>query len=393
MRILHTSDWHLGRSFHGTGMLETQQLFIDALVETVRDEKVDVVLIAGDVYDRALPSVDAVEVLDWALGRIREAGAQIIITSGNHDSATRLGFGGHLMDAAGVYVRTQADSVANPVQLHDDDGTQLLVYGIPYLEPRLIAPRWETAAHHTAVLSEAIDRIRNDLEQRRVDSSSPMVSVVMAHVFAAGAAGSDSERDIGEGVTQGGLGQVPASVFEPADYTALGHLHGRQRITETVRYSGSPLPYSFSEARQAKGGWLLTLHHGEITAVDGVQWQIGRSLRVLEGEIEDLLHNPKYAEAEDAWCQITVTDPQRPPQAYARLKERFTGMLNFILAPTGPREVTTSYADKIDDAVSDLQICTDFVDHVRQRPATESETELLSQALEHSRAEDAEATR
>lgn len=391
MRLLHTSDWHLGRSFHGTGMLDTQREFITALIDTIRTEHIDVLLISGDVYDRALPASDAVEVFDDALARIREAGAIVVITSGNHDSATRLGFGGRLMDAAGVHVRTRADTVQDPVRV-EIDGVTTLIYGIPYLEPRLISTSWQTPSHHTGVLTEAMTRIRADLDHQRSERG-PVTSIVMAHVFAAGAAGSESERDIGAEQMQGGLGQVAASVFEGVDYAALGHLHGRQTVTETVRYSGSPLRYSFSEARQAKGGWILTIGSDGIESIDPVQWPVGRALKVLESDIEDLLSNPAYADAEDAWCQITVTDAQRPPQAYTRLKQRFPGLLNFILAPRGPRPTVTSYAQKLDDAVTDVQMCTDFVEHVRTRPASEAETVLLTEALEHGRIQEAEARR
>ncbi|MGO1182546.1 MAG: exonuclease SbcCD subunit D [Micrococcaceae bacterium] len=393
MRLLHTSDWHLGRSFHGTGMLETQRDFLAALAETVRSERIDVVAVSGDIYDRALPAVDAVEALDAALAEIRAAGAQIVLTSGNHDSAVRLGFGAQLMSAAGVTLRTSTEELDTPVVFEDDEQI-LLVYGIPYIEPRHVSASWQIEAHHTAVITEAMRRINADVSARRdAADGRTVVTVVMAHVFAAGGDGSDSERDIGADHLQGGLGQVPARVFDGMDYVALGHLHGRQRITDTVRYSGSPLPYSFSEARQAKGGWILTIEQGAVQAIDPVEWRVGRTLHVLESEIEDLLTNAAYTAAESGWCQITVTDEHRPPQAYARLKDRFPGMLNFILAPSVVRAPVTSYASKIDAATTDLQVCTDFLDHVRHRPASEEETALLSTALEHGRSTEAEAGR
>ncbi|MCU1540630.1 MAG: exonuclease SbcCD subunit, partial [Arthrobacter sp.] len=160
MRLLHTSDWHLGRSFHGVGMLEAQRAFIDQLVAVVRDEAVDVVLIAGDVYDRALPGVDVVGLLDDALVRLTAAGAQVVLTSGNHDSAIRLGFASRLLERGGVHLRTRLADLDTPVLFPLDggpgstDGTDpagpvLAVYGIPWLEPRLVAEQLgvETASH------------------------------------------------------------------------------------------------------------------------------------------------------------------------------------------------------------------------------------------------------
>jgi DNA repair protein SbcD/Mre11 len=382
MLILHTSDWHLA-----------QREVLDQMTATVRDRGVDLVLVAGDVYDRALPAADAVELLDAALAQFVAAGARVVLTSGNHDSAIRLGFGGHLMEASGVHVRTRMDRIADPVVLADPDGGSVAVYGIPYLEPRHAGQAWDVAPHHSAVMAEAVRRIREDAEARRGvgDADGGTAVIAMAHLFAAGGAGSDSERDIGaeargDGPVVGTLGQVPVSVFDGIDYTALGHLHGRQEMAVSVHYSGSPLPYSFSEATHTKGGLLVSTAHGTVTAVESVDWSAGRKLAVLRGRIDDLLENPEHDWAEDRWCQITVTDPVRPPQAYQRLKERFDGLLNFVLEPEGrvAREPST-YADRLAAARSDLEVCTGFVEHVRQRPATESESGLLGSALDEAR--------
>ncbi|MGO1883813.1 MAG: exonuclease SbcCD subunit D [Citricoccus sp.] len=420
MLILHTSDWHLGRSFHGTGMLQSQREVLDQMVATVRERGVDLVLVAGDVYDRALPAADAVELLDAALADLVSAGARVVLTSGNHDSAIRLGFGGHLMGAAGVHVRTRMDGLNLPVVLPDPEGGTVAVYGIPYLEPRHAGQVWDVEPNHPAVTAEAVRRIREDAAERfgaqgdalgepdegpgggtaagtaaATAAGADTAIIVMAHLFAAGGAGSDSERDIGAerpAETEAGeplvgtLGQVPATVFEGVDYAALGHLHGRQRLAETVRYSGSPLPYSFSEADHTKGGWLVRTASGRVTDVEPVDFSAGRRLAVLRGRIQDLLEGAEYAWAEDRWCQITVTDQVRPPQAYRRLKERYEGLLNFILDPEGVTATAPStYAARLAAATTDLQVCTGFVEHVRQRPATASEAELLDTALDESR--------
>lgn len=414
MLILHTSDWHLGRSFHGTGMLESQREVLAQLVATVRRRGVDLVLVAGDVYDRALPAADAVELLDHTLAELSRAGARVILTSGNHDSAIRLGFGGHLLDAAGVHLRTRRDRITDPVVLEDPDGGRVAVYGIPYLEPRQAGQEWGVTADHGAVTAEAVRRVREDAAERfgaaaEGGDAAGTAVIVMAHLFAAGGSGSDSERDIGAtppdlgatpsaaaGQGDGGapgaaplvgtLGQVPVTVFDGIDYTALGHLHGRQAMAPAVRYSGSPLPYSFSEANHTKGGLIVTTAGGAVTGVETVDWSAGRGLAVLRGRIDDLLQNPEHSWAEDRWCQVTVTDPVRPPQAYQRLRERFDGLLNFILEPEGaPGRAPSTYAARLAAATTDLEVCTGFVEHVRQRPASEAETELLRGALEESR--------
>ena len=377
MRILHTSDWHLGRSFHGVGMLSAQQQFIDRLVETVREQEVDAVLIAGDVYDRALPGVDVVRLLDSALERITEAGAKVILSSGNHDSAARLGFGSRIFERGGVYLRTRISEIAEPVLL-ETGGTPVAVYGIPYLEPRLAAPELGVdVPHHATVVAEAVRRITADV-QHRAETGRPVQPVAMAHVFASGGITSDSERDL----TVGGVGAVPLDLFDHFAYTALGHLHGRQELSRSVRYSGSPLPYSFSEAHQEKGGLLVEFDGDGLVSVEPVVWPAPRRLAVLRGTLAELLADPALAEAETAYCQVTLTDDERPAKAMEAVRSRFPDTLVLTFEPaSGPRAAGQTYSQRLAKATDDLEICCGFLDHVRSRQADEQEKQLFVDVL------------
>ena len=375
MRLLHTSDWHLGRSFHNTDMLEAQQHAIDFIVSTVAERQIDVVLLSGDVYDRALPPVDAVRMFDQALVDLHAAGAEVVVTSGNHDSAIRLGFMSRMMH--GVHIRTAPEAITEPV-IYDDAGHRVCIWTVPYLEPRLHAADFGVDANHFSIMSYVMEQVRAEIADRGLTDAT---HIMMAHLFAAGASASESERDIGEGTEVGTLGQVPADMFDGMDYVALGHLHGRQTMTDTVRYSGSPVAYSFSEHAHRKGMWLLET--GDELRIEPIDIPQLKSLAVLKDEIEPLLESEEYAWAEDAWCQITVTDPKRPPQAFRRLKHRFPGMLNFILAPTGDTEQHTTYSDRIAKAKTDMDLVLDFVDHVRNRPASDNEQRWLRDALDH----------
>ncbi|MEE1620817.1 exonuclease SbcCD subunit D [Zafaria sp. J156] len=376
MRFLHTSDWHLGRSFHGAGMLDAQAAFIDELVATVRERRIDVVLIAGDVYDRALPGVDVVRLFDDALVRLRAAGAEVVLSSGNHDSATRLGFGGRLLGSAGIHVRTRLEELDRPVEFDAGDH-RVAVYALPYLEPRMTADALGVEAPgHGPVVAAAVGRIRDDVEARGAGTL-PLRTIVMAHVFAAGGSGSDSEREL----SVGGLEIVPVDVFEGFDYLALGHLHGRQTLRPGVRYSGSPLPYSFSEAAHVKGSFIVETSADGID-VEEVEWSRPRPLAVLRGRLEELLADEALAWAEPAYCQVTLTDADRPAQAMQRLRERFPETLVLAFEPEGRREERgRSYGERIAAAASTLEVCSGFVDHVRQRPPSELETEVLAAAL------------
>ncbi|WP_434993887.1 exonuclease SbcCD subunit D [Arthrobacter sp. Ld5] len=378
MKILHTSDWHLGRSFHGTGTLDAQRIFVDNLEKTVREEGIDVVLVAGDVYDRALPAVDVVALFDEALDRLTVAGAQVVVSSGNHDSATRLGFGGRILARGGVHLRTRIEDIAVPVVRPLDGGAELAIYGVPYLEPRVVAESLQAEAPtHTAVTAAALDRIREDLAQR--SSVRRTVSIVLAHTFAAGGAGSDSERDL----AIGGLGSVPLSLFDGFDYSALGHLHGRQRLSDTVRYSGSPLAYSFSEATQAKGAWLVEVTPDGVEGIRAVEWPAPRDLAVLSGRLEDLLAREDLAWAERAYCQVTLTDPERPARAMERLRVRFPDTLVLAFAPEGGGQADTrTYSQRLAEARDDAEICCGFLEHVRGRKASTEEQALVRSTVD-----------
>jgi exonuclease SbcD len=377
MRLLHTSDWHLGRSFHGTGTLAAQRIFIDNLEKTVRGEQVDVVLVSGDVYDRALPGVDVVSLFDEALERLRGAGAEVIISSGNHDSATRLGFGGRILERGGVHLRTRVEDIARPITFSMGGDAELAVYGIPYLEPRVVAGALSAEPTHSSVTRAAVRLIEEDLRRRR--SSGTVHSVVMAHTFASGGTTSDSEREL----AVGGLGAVPLDLFDPFGYTALGHLHGQQKLSPTVRYSGSPLAYSFSEARQTKGAWLVDISANGLGAVTAVQWPAAKELAVLRGRLEELLADESLAPAEHAYCSITLTDPERPPRAMERLRARFPDTLVLAFEPEGGRgEDLRTYSQRIAAATDDADICCGFLDHVRSREASDDERVLLASTVD-----------
>ncbi|MFE7776949.1 exonuclease SbcCD subunit D [Streptomyces sp. NPDC057445] len=357
MRILHTSDWHLGRSFHRVSLLDAQAAFLDHLVATAVDREVDAVLVAGDVYDRAVPPLAAVELFDRVLHRLADAGVPTVMISGNHDSARRLGVGAGLIDRAGIHLRTDPAGCGSPVVLTDAHG-DVAFYGLPYLEPALVRDELRaSAAGHEAVLGAAMERVRADMSERDPGTR----SVVLAHAFVVGGLPSDSERDI----TVGGVAAVPAGIFDGVDYAALGHLHGCQTVSDRVRYSGSPLAYSFSETDHRKSMWLVDIGPaGEIEA-ERLDCPVPRPLARIHGRIEELLEDPELERHEESWVEATLTDPVRPSDPMARLSERFPHTLTLVFAPDRAEEdPEASYAERLRDR-DDHQIAEDFVAHVR----------------------------
>lgn len=384
MRILHTSDWHLGRSFHGVGMLAAQASFVDHLLDVVQTEQVDLVVLAGDVYDRALPPVDAVELADDTFARLASSRAAVVVSSGNHDSPARLGFNSRLADASGVHLRTRWQDVGAPVLLGDAHGP-VAVYAIPYLEPDAVRAAWDLPERsHEAALTAAMARVGADLAAR-----AGARSVVLAHAFVAGGPdapgrmSSDSERDI----SVGGIQIAPTRLFTGVDYAALGHLHGRATLTDTVRYSGSPLAYSFSEAGQTKGSWLVDLGAAGMTSATFIAAPVPRPLASVRGRLEDLLSDPRHDTVRGAWLQVTLTDPRRPLRAMERLRSRFPHALMLGFHPEGVVPSRCPVTPRVDGR-SDLDIALGFVAEVRELEASTEEELLLQLACDACRIND-----
>ncbi len=350
MRMLHTSDWHLGRTFHGQDLLGDQEFVLSALADLVAEHEIDVVLIAGDLYDRAVPSAEAVQVATRALRRIREAGAVIIASSGNHDSAPRLGAFSDFLAAGGLHLRTSVAAMEPEIAR-----TVLNVAGRP---------------GHQAVLTAALDLVRADLATRVPGTR----SVVAAHAFVVGGTAGGSERSI----AVGGVESVPADVFDGIDYVALGHLHGAQRISERIRYSGSPLPYSFNEAAHRKGAWLIDLQADGSISDRWLVLPVVRPLAVLTGRLVDLLLG--YPELTEHYLSVVLTDPVRPLEPMRRLRERFPFALTVSWEPP-VRQPGLLQGVPASGGTSDADILDEFLMDCRGFPAAVGEKVLLHSSL------------
>ncbi|GAA1894339.1 exonuclease SbcCD subunit D [Williamsia serinedens] len=369
MRFLHTSDWHLGRTFHGVDLLDDQRRALAEVAAVVSAESVDVVVVAGDVYDRSVPSADAVAVYDDALRAIRAAGAQIVVTSGNHDSPTRLGVGSSFAEAGGLHLRTSCDAIDRPVVLSDDHG-EIAVYGIPYLEPdaaraHLGVPE---ARGHQDVLTAAMDRVRAHLAEH------PRRSLVAAHAFVVGGASTGSERSI----SVGGVETVAEQTFSGVDYVALGHLHAPQVVADSVRYSGSVLPYSFGESSHRKAVWIVDLDADGLAGVRRHDLPVVRDLVSLRGDLADLLADASHAAHENAYVRADLTDAVRPTDAMRRLRGRFPHAVHVEWIRPDPADAG-DYRSRVHGR-TDREVVRAFLDDVRS-PPTDGESVLVAEAL------------
>ena len=374
MRLLHTSDWHLGRTLHGVNLHEAQSAVLERICELVEDPPdgvpIDAVLVAGDVYDRGVPPVESVQLFEWTLSRLSQL-TTVVVTSGNHDSAIRLGYGAGLFRDR-IRMITDCSLVDLPVLLEGADGVHAAIYGIPYLDVdharvALAGGGEPLPRSHQAVVGAACDRVREDLAAR-----SGVRSVVLAHAFVAGAEPSDSERSI----AVGGVDRVAGTVFEGIDYAALGHLHGPQSPGSAegsvVRYSGSPLRYSFSEESQTKCVLLVDLPEVGPAVVTPVEIAQPRPMATLRGALDDLLDDPAHAPHEDAWLRVTVTDRVRPDALMDRLKSRFPHVLQVFHEPDGAIDRGTRGTTVVSER-DPRELGSDFIAYVTKTEASAGE--------------------
>ncbi|GAA5026065.1 exonuclease SbcCD subunit D [Microbacterium fluvii] len=374
MRILHTSDWHIGRTFHGHSTLDALAGVLAALVQQVRDQRVNLVIVAGDVFDSATPAAPAYTLLTDTLVALREAGARVVVTSGNHDSAARLGFQARLL-REGIHVLTDPLAVGTPVSIDDADGP-VHVYGIPFLEPALVRHLWPGVElrSQAQTLDHAMGLVRADLATRGGRS------VAIAHCFAAGVEPTPHlERDI----QQGGLDVVPLSVFAGVDYAALGHIHGRQTLSDRIRYAGAPLHYSFGEGDKPRGSWLIDLDAAGHASIEWLDLPVPRRLVTLTAPLDELLADGRFAEFEDAWVSARYTDTAPQSDPMRRLQARFAHCATVVHAPAVVAERDgRTYAARVQAARDDLELIDAFLAHVRGgEGAVDDERGLLREVI------------
>ncbi len=369
MRLLHLSDLHLGKLLCGVSMLPEQREILSQILETVETEAVDAVLVAGDVYDRLLPPAEAVALCDWFLSQLAAKRVPVLLISGNHDSAGRLAFGAQLMDAAGVYFSPVYDGGVRRVTLQDAVGP-VDFYLMPFLKPALVRPWFPEVEDYPSAIAAALSGLPLEPTRR---------NVLLAHQFVTGAQCSESEeRSIG------GVDEIPAALFDGFDYVALGHLHRAQWIgRESLRYSGTPLQYAFSEGEK-----FLTLVElgapGEKITVRQLPLQPRRPLRTLRGTFEALL----AGEASEDYLYIRLTDEQELPDAAARLRQVYPNLLKQDYDNSRSRNRIYPEPEGTVEQASPLELFTEFFQMQNGREMTEAQRAYLTALLEETGGED-----
>jgi len=320
MRFVHTSDWHLGRLFHGRHLTEDQAYVLDQLIELLEERKANALLISGDVYDRAVPPVEAVRLLDDVLRRIvLDLRIPVIAIAGNHDSPERLAFGSSFLAERGLHVAGPVPRDPQPVVLADAHGP-VHFHSVPYAEPAAARVALEDDSLHTHDAT-----LRAMIHQAHASNAPDARHVLLAHAFVTGGRESESERPL----SVGGAGMVAADAFAGFDYTALGHLHRPQRAggSDTLRYSGSLLKYSFNEVDHEKAVLVVDMDADGGCQVEAVPLTPLRDVRIIEGRLDDLLEGPDAGESADDYLLARVTDRRELLNAMGKLRAVYPNTL------------------------------------------------------------------
>ena len=371
MKFVHLSDLHLGKRVNEFSMIEDQAYILTKILGIIREERPDGVLIAGDIYDKSVPSVEAVSLFDDFLKQLSRQQTQVFVISGNHDSPERLGFASELIALSGIHIAPAYDGKVCPVSLEDDFG-MVNVYMLPFIKPvhvRSVFPE-EKAETYTEAVSAAI---------AHMDIREGERNILIAHQFVTGAARCESED-----ISVGGLDNVDASVFAPFDYVALGHIHGPQQIgRESVRYCGTPLKYSFSEAKQCKSVTVAELKEKGNLGIRTVSLTPLRDLRELKGTYEELVNRKNYeGTALEDYLHITLTDEEDIVDAVGKLRVIYPNLMKLDYDNRRTRENREISAGDEMEAKTPMELVREFYERQNNQPMNGKQEALVSRLME-----------
>lgn len=371
MRFLHLSDLHLGKRVNEFSMLEDQAYILKEILNMIDEQKVEAVLIAGDVYDKVIPSAEAVRLLDDFLTRLAARELPVFLISGNHDSAERVAFGSRLMSSRQIYLSPVFESDVEPVTISDRYG-EINIYMLPFVKPSLVKrvyPEEEIITYQDAV-NAAVQHMQIDTDKR---------NVLLAHQFVTGAARCDSEE-----LSVGGLDDVDASIFDGFDYVALGHLHGPQKIgKETVRYSGTPLKYSFSEANQKKAAVIVDVEEKGKINIQQIPLVPKHDMREIRGTYMEVTALDFYKDMKtDDYLYITLTDEEDIPDAIGKLRTIYPNIMKLSYDNLRTRAAVTVRGTAEVEEKSPMELLREFYELQNNQPMTDEQEEIARGMME-----------
>lgn len=341
MRFIHLSDLHIGKRVNEFSMLEDQEYILKEILGIIDDEQPDGVIIAGDVYDKSVPSEEAVKLLDSFLTSLAKRKLQVYIISGNHDSAAKLAFASSLIDLSGIHISpvydsaqiaTMGDGLVRPYKLEDGKGQVANIYMLPFVKPAMVRAVFPDEADD---IKDYTDACHVAVEHMDVDEK--VTNILVAHQFVTGAVRSESEENVG------GLDNVDVSVFDSFDYVALGHIHGPQKVgRETVRYCGTPLKYSLSEANHTKSVTVVDIPENKKIEIRTVPLVPMHELREVKGTFDELMDRRNYeGTAVDDYLYVVLTDEDDVPDALGKLRTVYPNVMKLGYDNTRTRVTQT----------------------------------------------------
>ncbi len=372
MRFLHTSDWHIGRQFHHVSLLEDQRQVLFQMIDIIREKHVDVVLVSGDIYDRSVPSSEAVQLLDEVIHQMNQGlKIPVIMIAGNHDGADRLAFGARQLSQSGVHIFGPLTETLKPVILTDAAG-EVAFYALPYADPATVRNFLNIDVHsHDAAMQALCGRVR-------ADNGTTRRCVLLSHCYLEGGDSSDSERPL----AIGGADQVSAQHFRDFHYSALGHLHGAQfKTAHHIRYSGSILKYSFSEVNHHKSVTLVDMDEQGACTIEKIPLTPLRDLRVIEGLLNDVLIAGKTDPKSDDYLLVRLLDKHAILDVMGKLREVYPNVLSLerpALAVGGERKTI----DKSRIQKGEMPMFFDFYEQMTGDALDDAEGALVSGLLD-----------
>lgn len=371
MKLIHLSDLHLGKRVNEFSMLEDQRYILTEIIRVIDAEQPDAVLIAGDVYDKPVPSAEAVQLLDDFLCRLANRNLQVLMISGNHDSAERVAFGGRLMEGSGIHISPAYDGIVKPVTLNDKWG-EVRFYLLPFLKPvhvRRFYPEEEIETY--------TDALRVAVKHMNVEETTR--NVLLTHQFVTGAERCDSEE-----VSVGGTDNVDATVFDAFDYVALGHIHGPQQVCRpTIRYCGSPLKYSFSEAKHQKSVTVIELEEKGGINLRTVPLVPRHDMREIRGRYMEVTAKSFYEQMKtDDYLRITLTDEEDVPNAVGKLRVIYPNLMKLDYDNSRTRN-TFHLEDAADvEHLSPIELFAELYEKQNNVPMNQEQTNFVQSLME-----------
>ena len=372
MKLFHLSDLHIGKRVNEFSMIEDQKYILERILDLADEEKPDGVILAGDIYDKQIPSAEAVQVFDEFITKLAERKLPVFIISGNHDSAERLAFGGRLLNSRGIYLSPVYDGNVTKIPLEDKYGT-VWIHLLPFIRPAAVRHVFEDEADAVTDVQSAVQTVIRHMEVDEKDRN-----ILVAHQFVTGASRCESED-----IQVGGLDNIDASVFETFDYTALGHIHSPQNVgTGMVRYCGTPLKYSFSETDQEKSVTVVELEEKGNVKVRLLPLKPFRDMRKIRGTYLELTARSFYEDMNcEDYIQVTLTDEDDVPDGLQKLRVIYPNIMQLLYDNQRTRTSQEIDAAQAVEEKTEMELFREFYELQNNQPMTKQQEDFAERLI------------